>query len=293
MKFHSYLLVLLFLNFNVTKNKNLKYLKQVPPSNTPEKFAPGLISTSNEYEFGSIFNKEGTEFYYGVSIKGKGEIRYTKLEGEEWTTPKTIFVHPKYGYNDPFLSNDEKRLYFISTQSLDGKGDSKDYDIWFAEKTKEGWSKPINAGNKINSKLDEYYISFSHDNTMYFSSNKLGNNFDIQTSKMVDGQFQNTEVLPKAINTLHYEGDVFIAPDESYIIFCATRPDGMGRGDMYISFKKDNGSWSNSINMGNTLNTKGHELCPFVSKDGKYFFYTSNKDIYWVSTDVFEKYKKL
>lgn len=94
MKLQIYLLILLFLNFNQKSNENLKYLKQTPPSTIPEKFAPGDISTSNAYEFGSIFNKEATEFYYGVAINGKEEIRYTKLVGTEWTTPKTIFKHP-------------------------------------------------------------------------------------------------------------------------------------------------------------------------------------------------------
>ena len=79
--------------------------------------------------------------------------------------------------------------------------------------------------------------------------------------------------------------------DESYIIFCATRQDGLGRGDLYISFKDDKGSWTPSKNRKETINTEGHELCPFVMKDGKYFFYTSNKDIYWVSTAILEDYK--
>jgi len=84
---------------------------------------------------------------------------------------------------------------------------------------------------------------------------------------------------------------VFIAPDESYMIFCAVRREGLGQGDMYISFKDANGNWGQSVNMGAPFNTEGHELCPFVSKDGKYLFYTSNQDIYWVSTAVLDNYK--
>jgi hypothetical protein len=32
--------------------------------------------------------------------------------------------------------------------------------------------------------------------------------------------------------------------------------------------------------MEDIINTENHELCPFVTKDGNYFFYTSNEDIY-------------
>jgi len=277
-------------SFGQSEN-NYKYLNQKTPTAVPEVFAPNLISLENEYEFGSVFNKKATEFYYGVSAKGKEEIRYTQLEGNTWSNPKTLFVHEKFGYNDPFLSPDENRLYFISTRTLTGEGEPKDYDIWYAEREDIGWSEPINAGTNINTTLDEYYSSFTKEGTLYFSSNKSENNFDIYSAEFKDNAFQKPVRLGDAINTQYYEADVFIAPDASYIIFCAERPEGLGRGDFYISFKNSDGSWSKSKNMGKAINTKGHELCPFVSQDGKYFFYTSNQDIYWVSTKILENYR--
>jgi len=71
------------------------------------------------------------------------------------------------------------------------------------------------------------------------------------------------------------------------------RPDGLGRGDLYVSFKHEDGSWSKSMNMGPQINTVHHELCPYVTSDGKYFFYTSNEDIYWVSTDIIHQLRML
>ncbi len=269
----------------------LKYLKQIPPSVTPEIFAPNLVSISNEYEFGSVFNKQGTEFFYGVDVNGKEEIRYSKLTGDSWTPPKVLLDHPVYGYNDPFLSPDENRLYFISRRAMDGQGEPKDYDIWYVEKQGADWSAPINAGPNINTEGNEYYISFTSDGTMYFASNKNEGNFDIYTSVMLDGEFQSAAPLGNAVNTVDYEADVFIDPDESYMIFCAQRKDGLGRGDLYISLKQPDGTWSESKNMGQPINTEGHELCPFVTADGKYLFYTSNKDIYWVSTKILDNYK--
>ena len=274
-----------------TTTKNLNYLNQKPPSITPSIFAPNLISKKGEYEFGSVFNKNATEFFYGVNVNGKEEIRYSKLIGDQWSAPRTILSHEKYGYNDPFLSPDEQRLYFISQRTLDGLDKKEDYDIWYVKRLTNGWSAPINAGSNINTNANEYYISFTNSGTMYFSSNKIGNNFDIYTSKFVNGKFQKATPLSDSINTPAYEADVFIDPDEKYIIFCGNRKDGLGRGDLYISFKRKDGTWKSAVNMGNRINTKGHELCPFVTKDGNYLFYTSNQDIYWVSTKVFDTYK--
>ncbi|MEW7291247.1 hypothetical protein [Aquimarina sp. 2304DJ70-9] len=290
------LLILLFSIYTLQAQESLLYLKQEPPSTTPKVFAPGIISNENEYEFGSVFSKDGTEFFYGVNVGGRSVIRYTRLENDSWTIPKTIISHDQYGFNDPFLSPDEDELYYISDMPLEAKGDQKDHDIWYSKKEKNGWSKPINAGKNINTDKNEYYMSFTKNGTMYFSSNKEAdknntNNFDIYASKRVQNDFQKATRLPDAINTLAYEADVFVAPDESYVIFCANRKEGLGRGDLYISFKEDNGTWTKSKNMGAPINTKNHELCPFVTQDGKYFFYTSNMDIYWVSAKILDQYR--
>ncbi|EZH74301.1 hypothetical protein ATO12_15660 [Aquimarina atlantica] len=275
----------------------LKYLEQKPPSLTPEIFAPGLISKKTESEFGSVFNTKATEFFYGVDINGRTEIRYSELIGDKWSKPRTILSHDKYGFNDPFLSPDENRLYFISERTLDGMGAKQDHDIWYVEKKGNRWSEPINAGPNINSNRNEYYISFTATGTMYFSSDKITaekkrNDFDIYASKSINGEFQKAIALGDSINTSNYEADVFVDPEETYVIFCARRPEGLGRGDLYISFKNTDGTWTKSINMGEKINTKNHELCPFVSKDGKYLFYTSNQDIYWVSSKIIDTLRK-
>jgi hypothetical protein len=274
-----------------------KYMGQSDPGSKPKLFAPNFISTE-EQEFGSYFNSDGTEFYFGVDVDGKNEIRYSKMDGNQWTKPKTIFSHERYGYNDPFLSNDENRLYFISKRALDGQGELKDVDIWYAERVDNGWSEPINVGSNINTKGNEYYISFTHDGTMYFSSDgharqdTTRTDHDIYFSKFIDNEFQKPVLLDDSINTKDYEADVFISPDESYIIFCSTREDGHGRGDLYISFKNSDGSWTKAVNMGKEINTQHYEYCPVVTKDGKYLFYTSNQDIYWVSIEIIREIKK-
>ena len=122
-----------------------------------------------------------------------------------------------------------------------------------------------------------------------FASNK-GNesntDHDMYKSEYVDGEFQEAKRLPGDVNTKAYEADVFVSPDESYIIYCATKRSGLGRGDLYVSFRDEDGLWSRGINLGAPVNTEGHELCPFVTADGRFLLYTSNEDIYWVSAEV-------
>ncbi|WP_298551345.1 ankyrin repeat domain-containing protein [uncultured Algibacter sp.] len=274
-----------------------KYMGLKGRETIPKMFAPNFISTE-EQEFGSTFNKKGTEFYFGVDVNGRNEIRFSKIEGNQWSKPKTIISHKRYSYNDPFLSNDENRLYFISKRALDGIGKIKDVDIWYVERLSNGWSEPINAGSTINTNGNEYYMSFTNDGTMYFASNGhtrkdvSRTDHDIYYSRVINNEFQKPVLLDASINTTGYEADVFVAPDESYLIFCSIRDGGFGRGDLYISFKNSNGNWTNAVNMGKKINTDNYEYCPFVTKDGKYLLYTSNQDIYWVSTKIINEIKE-
>ena len=274
---------------------SMKYFGLKPPGIQPEVFAPNLISKPNRYEFGCAFSKDGKEFFFAEDNGQKNVIYQSRLIDGVWTQPKKLFQGNPYKHNDPILSPDQNRLYFISNRPLNGYGEGKDIDIWYAEREGDGWSDPINAGPNINNNLNQYFISFTNSGTMYFATkvdDGTDYNYDIVYSKLKNGKYQKPKTLPEAINTKRYEADVFVAPDESYVIFCSTRRTGLGRGDLYISFKDKNGKWAPAVNMGAPVNTPDYEFCPFVSADGKYLFYTSKKDIYWVSTEILEKYRE-
>jgi len=270
------------------------YLNQPPPGLASKVFAPGTVSLKDHYEYGSVFSNDSREFYYAVIINGKPQIRCIRFENNAWTAPKTVISSDKYEYNDPFLSPDGQRLFFISDRAADGTGPKKDFDIWYIERKNDGWSDaPVNAGPGINTAKNEYYMSFTNDGTMYFSSNggtdaANDKNYDVRFSKYSGGQFQPSQKLSTAVNTEHYEADVFVSPDEQYLIFCTERPGGLGKGDLYISFKSKTGEWQPAKNMGPAVNSEGYEFCPFVSSDGKYLFFSRDGDIFWVNAEVVE-----
>ncbi len=276
----------------------MTYFGQKEPTETPELFAPELVSRSDRHEFGCTFSKDADAFYFGVDNNGIMEIHYSKLAKGVWSPQKKLFESDSVSYNDPMFSPDEKRLYFISDRALNKEAVKDDIDIWYVErKNKESaWSAPINLVAPVNSERNEYYASFTSEGTLYFASKSNSENapryaFDIYSATYKNGRFLNPTMLPETINMNRYEADVFIAPDDSYMIFCSIRKNGLGQGDLYISFKDGKGQWTAAVNMGSDINTEKHELCPFVSTDGKYLFYTSNQDIYWVSTNILERYR--
>lgn len=289
-------LVLNFISCSKSALSKLQYIDKERPGLTPQIFAKGFISTTDESEFGSVFTADGLEFYYGVDLNGKAEIRYTQLKDGKWQTPKTIISDTQYGFNDPFLSPDESRLYYISNMPSYEQDTIGDHDIWYSVREGNQWSSPINAGKEINTDRNEYYISFTENGSMYFASHrdkelKRKHDLDIYRSENINGVFQSPVKLSDAINSRGYEGDVFVAPDESYLIFSAARRSGLGRADLYVSFKNEDDNWTDAVIMGPPISSANHELCPVVTRDGKYFFYTSNQDIYWVSAEIINTFR--
>ena len=78
---------------------------------------------------------------------------------------------------------------------------------------------------------------------------------------------------------LSSQDSAFIDPDERFIIVPATgMEDGLGGTDYYIVFRNKEDHWSKPINLGEKINSaRGAEWSPYISPDGKYFFFMSSK----------------
>jgi hypothetical protein len=256
------------------------YFDQKPPGITAEIFAPGIVSTEHS-EFCSVFSPDGTEFYWSLSGAPYPAIVAMLQNNGQWTKPKIVPFSGKYLDYDMAFTPDGKRLFFCSQRPHDGIGPPTGHtDFWFVERDGAGWSEPRHLEEPVNSNAQEYYPIFAKSGTLYFSSTRPGGHGggDIYCARLENDAFLEPENLGSPINTENGEGDLYIAADESYIIVtCYGRSDGIGSADLYISFRKEDGSWSSMKNMGFSVNSAANEHCPVLSPDGKYLFFSSGR----------------
>lgn len=260
--------------------------------NKTEAFLPEIVMQFPNVRDLTI-SPNGDEILFSAqSVMGNlSAIVSVNKNGDKWSEPQVVSFSGQYFDIEPFFSKDGLKLYFASNRPLDDDLDeTKDFDIWYVKrKTLNGpWSNPINMGNPINTKNDEFYPSIADNGNLYFTldNKELKRKDDIYVSEFKNGSYNTPKVLSDSINSTGYEFNAFIAPDESYLLYtCYNRKDGLGSGDLYISYKTENG-WTKAKNIGGKINTNKMEYCPFVDTRNNTLYFTSKRDN---TKTVFEK----
>jgi hypothetical protein len=259
-----------------------EYLGQSPPGLTAELFGSGFLSTEMP-ELNAVFFPGGREVIFSVTVGPmKWALVMMREEDGRWTPPETASFSGKYGGVDPCVSSDGNTVFFCSNRPRPGSTDEEeeDYDIWSVTRTDAGWTEPVNLGFPVNTETHEFYPSLTREGTLYFQSRREGGfgGADIYRARLVDGKYEIVEHLPDPVNTPDFEGDAFIAPDESYIIVSTYRKEeNYGQSDLYIGFRMGEDTWSPLKNMGSGVNSAGGENCQILSPCGKYLFFTSRR----------------
>ncbi len=147
---------------------------------------------------------------------------------------------------------------------------------------------PVDLGDSVNSKNEEYFPSITADDqTLFFTrqSPRASNSpmidviydEDIYFSQRNNGIWGKAENVGKTINTYRNEGAVCISADGQTMLFVACdREDGLGSCDLYISKKMGN-TWVKPVNIGPPINTKYGESQPSISSDGKTIYFMSDR----------------
>lgn len=262
------------------------YLGQAPPGETPRIFAPGIVSTGAN-EMNICFSADGRELFYsmtGPAFKPR-IILSSAATDSGWSRASELpFFDPARTDGYPFLSPDGKKLFFNSSRPRRGNDPSglpRSGDIWVAERVNGKWGSPkrIDFGEQF--KGNRGFPSVASNGNMYFFAMFNGEKAAIYISRYQNGKYADPEKLGEGVNgngsAMNFHP--FIAPDESFLLFDSRREeDNRGLNDIYVCFRKQDGTWSRARNLGETINSPAYDLRPFVTVDGKYLFFASNRE---------------
>ncbi|NHJ48139.1 MAG: hypothetical protein FK733_10155 [Asgard group archaeon] len=274
-----------------------KYLGLPLPGLEPEIFAPGVVNTHHHEHSGPTFTPNGLEFYWSRWRRPDPDkelpqvIMFMKQVNGIWSKPEVASFSGKYSDGGPVFSYDGQKIFFYSTRP-NLKWGEHDNNIWFVERTPKGWSEAIKLDVPINNDKIQAGPSIAKNGNLYYCSySERIDDVEIVRSIIKENKFQKPKALGGHFNTAYRDWLPCIAPDESYIIYSSNGPKNIGRYDLYISFKSDEDQWSNPINLGEKINSKGTERFPCLTLDGKFLFFVRDSTIYWVSAKIIDNFK--
>ena len=138
-------------------------------------------------------------------------------------------------------------------------------------------------GKKINTKFHEDTPAFTKDGkTVYFTRNNYldGRGYDAGKVTLLkiykatvdkDGQWNTITPLP--FNSDSYQtAHPTLSPDEKTLYFASDMPGTLGQSDLFKVKINDDGSFGNTENLGDAINTEGRETYPFISDDNELYF---------------------
>lgn len=146
--------------------------------------------------------------------------------------------------------------------------------------------EPVNAGDSVNTALDEYWPSVTGDGQQLIFTREVkragGYGRDKQEDFYIsrwasDGNWGTARNAGAPLNTAGNEGAQSISSDGRSMYFTACdRNDGYGRCDIYFSFH-DGNRWSPGVNAGAPVNSTYWESQPSISPNGRMLFFVSNR----------------
>lgn len=237
------------------------------------------LNTQNA-EFSPILYQKGMVF---VSAGGKNRLK------KAFTQKNTPFLNLFY------LPTDEQNAKGKLKQAPLGKdaytsptsNDSKMQGIYAGTQLHLGYqerpaSKSERFYESLNTKYHEGPATFTKDGSrIIFTRNNYNegryqqsadrvNKLKLYTATQTDGRWGKAEEL--AFNSDQYStGHPALSADDQQLYFASDRPGGFGGTDIYVSRWK-NGKWSEPVNLGKEVNSKGNELFPFVDENGNLYF---------------------
>ena len=259
------------------------YLGQKPPGDEPLIFAPGVVSTEDHLEMGCTWTPDGKEFYFSRSETADGSSNWaiwvvSEKDGR-WNPPVVAPFSGVYRDFAPFITPDGAFMIFYRQSSEESEVRA---GTWIVERNGNSWGKPRFF-------TDAYCVTTADFEVFYYSTESNENtDRDIAKMTLANGILSEQQNLEGDINSKAWDAHACISTDGSLLVYDSDRPGGYDEFDIYVSFRKENGSWSNGLNLGAKIN-QGHRSNASFFHDGRYIALACSGDIYWVDAGIIEE----
>jgi len=190
----------------------------------------------------------------------------------------------------PSITVDGKTLIFtrlVGSKSFSGKGLPVPQEDFYTSTLVDSIWQPSVSMSSINTEYNEGAQTISTDGKLLFftaCTRKDGRgSCDIYFSRYKAGNWSQPQNAGEPVNSSAWESQPSISANGEYLYFVSSRKGGKGGMDLWKCKLKGftewgTPLWGTAINLGDSINTPGNEMSPFIHSDGKTLYFASD---YW------------
>ena len=218
---------------SLSKSLSSPYYAGYPSVTKDQKIIYFTSNSSDKNKYQPSKKKKLDYSSKGVNVL---KIFKTELVDGKWSEKKELnFNSNEYSCAHPFITPDGKTLYFVSNM----EGTLGGYDVYKATLNSDGtFSKPVNLGPRVNTKMDEMTPSIV-DGKLFFSSRGhygFGGSDIFSAEIKKDGTFGNAENVGKPLNS-SFDDFGFMPSASGVNGFLSSNRDGENGEDKIYTYK--------------------------------------------------------
>jgi len=184
----------------------------------------------------------------------------------------------------PSLTADEQTLVITVRRPGDentiGSENAEEEDFYISHKLNGIWTKARKMPAPLNSHGNEGAQAISPDGQfMIFTAcdrNDGQGSCDLYFSRKTGDKWSKPVNMGEPVNTPYWESQPSISSDGRTIYFASSRKGGKGGSDIWSITMDDEGKFSVPVNLGDSINTEGNEMSPFIHPDDRTLYFSSN-----------------
>ncbi|TXB66333.1 OmpA family protein [Phaeodactylibacter luteus] len=190
----------------------------------------------------------------------------------------------------PFLTNDQKRLYFTR------KTENGDEDLYESLWEGQAWSRPRPVKD-LNTRTDEGMSTLVRDGRRLFYTvcgreGVLGSCDLWEVELDADAAVSTMGPVKGFVNSGRWESQAAISCDGRTLYFASNREGGAGGTDIWAAHRQDDGTWGDAKNLGAKINTDLDEEAPYITNDGQTLYFASNGHPGLGDQDIFMSWRE-
>jgi outer membrane protein OmpA-like peptidoglycan-associated protein len=222
-------------------------------------------------------------------------FRSRSQEDIRWAVEKLPgIINSGYEESKPVTTSTGDSLFFVrSFHPANKGGEFAEQDIWISVRDDHGaWSAARNRISDINNTRTNMVVGIKQGNKGIFHLDYLleGNQRSVSVyyspiEKSRFTSFDRIAIDPIRVGWDYH--DFYMHPDGDVLLISMSNLSALGKEDLFVCYRTEDGSWTGPLHMGIVLNTRGFEISPFLTSDKKTLYFSSDGFGGYGDADIF------